>query len=648
MNGFKMLTPSHESDLIITHKHQFIQPSFLEFPKEKQIGTDLYAIVKNECSEIQEAAFSLYDIGLNPFPLPIGKKGGYPWKRLQYTRLDRNDERAGLFVLFAGECNLAIMCGRTSRNLFVIDCESPEALRFHIQQMRKRNIPLWVAETKRGGHIYLLSSDGEVNNISTGILVDAEIKGNKGYVLAPPSVHPSLKRYTWMHQEGDEPPTVSIHQIDWLRDQYGTPVSLEAHQPQSIESIAIHKRPYSPLSRRTRNYIHNGHTIPEGSRNNELFSASCDMAGNNYTQQETFNTLSPPAQASGLSIREITATVKSAFSQQRTPAKSSSSSNTKVPDWQWAMVYADNCKWQGRTAASRRAIFTALIHRAKVSSNENGLFRASIREIATLSRTGTATVQQALKEFQSPDTPYIIKCGYDKTSQATLWKFSKTIIMEAQQYNSDTLKKPPPWLSCSVSVSSLPDSVERTALGYNSLLIYRMMTDHKEPILPKEIGALTGLASYQVKYCLKKLRSFDLIYRQEDGWVAHVYNDEELDMKVHEKKPIIGKGKARAERFSRERAVYVGRHLLEVRLRYEREVLDIHVMCALDLIHKTKYRYIDAPVYREVVHYESDQRKHVAYRRVSFSELDDDDLSWIECGLALGAEVIIQDTPAHQ
>ena len=36
---------------------------------------------------IQAAARHLYGIGLNVFPQPLGKKGGYPWKKLQYLRL---------------------------------------------------------------------------------------------------------------------------------------------------------------------------------------------------------------------------------------------------------------------------------------------------------------------------------------------------------------------------------------------------------------------------------------------------------------------------------------------------------------------------------------------------------------------------------
>lgn len=637
-------TPQHESANIITHKHPFIQPNFLEFPKETEILADSYTYQKNKFSEIHQAAFELHDIGLNPFPLPFGKKGGYPWKKLQFTRLDRNDEQYGLLTLFSGYCNIGVMCGRTSRNLFVIDCESPAALEHHIAHMQARHIPLWVSETQRGGHIYLLCADGEVSNISPAIMRDAEIKGTKGYVLAPPSMHPSKKAYTWLYKEGTEPPTVSVSQIDWLQDTYGNQLTLEAHQPKPIDKLKIHKKPISPLSRRTRQYIEIGHTINEGSRNNELFSAACDMSGNNYTLHETFNTLYPPASTSGLSTQEIQATIRSAYSQPRTPAKPNQP-HTRRYDWQWAVIFADHSKWNGRTATSQRAIFTALIHRAKASSNEDGLFRASIREIAILARTGTATVQRILKDFQNNDNQLIIKCGYDKTSQATLWKFPKQVIEYGKQLNIDTLEESPQWLSSSVSLFSLPDSVERSALGYNGLLVYRVMLTHDQPILPKALAEMTDLAPYQVKYALKKLMSYDLIYRDEVGWIAHVYDDTELDLKVHEKKEVIGKGQARAKRFAKERAIYAGRHLFYVRLRRERDRFKTHVYKTMQYIRDGKYnreQNSPLPVYYERIYVE-DQREKREYRRVPMSDLDEEDLSLIECALSLGAEVYIQE-----
>lgn len=634
----------HESTHIITHKYQFTQPNFLEFPKETQIRVDSYTNNTNIYSEVQQQAFSLYDIGLNVFPLPLGKKGGYPWKKLQYTRLDRNNEQYGLQVLFAGQCNIGVMCGRTSQNLFVIDCESKETLQYQIQQMRKRNIPLWVSETKRGGHIYLFSADGEVQNIPSGIMNDVEIKGCNGYVLAPPSTHPSLKQYTWIEQEGNKPPIVHINQIDWLYDTYNNSIKLSAQKSKPINNVKTNHKIYFALSRRTQSYIQDGHTIKEGSRNNELFSASCDMAGNSYSEQNTFNILFPQAHASGLSANEIRTTIKSAFSQPRTPSNPKNNNNKNKSDWKWAILYADNHEWVGRNATSKRAIFTALIHRAKVASNEDGLFRASIREIATLARAGTATVQRVLKEFQNPSQQYIIKCGYDKTSQATLWKFPQKIIKQAQKLNIDTLKESPQWLSCSVSVLSLPDCVERSGLGYNGLLVYRAMVDYGKPIMPKELVALTRLADHQVKYVLKKLSIFELIHRENEGWVAESYDDALLDRIVDAKKSVIGKAEKRSQRFARERSIFAGRHLFYARLRRERDAFKIHTYGVMRQYYDMKYQRTAKqlpPIFKEVCYDKRDQPTKI-FRRVPLSEVDDDDIDLIEFALSLGAEIYIE------
>ena len=114
-------------------------------------------------------ALHFFHLGLNVFPQPAGKKMGFPWKGWQYTRaykpiLDR---------LFQGQCNLAIMCGRTSRNLFVVDAETPEAFQAHRDAARIRHLPLWAAQSTRGGHLYFLCQDGEVQNVKPRSILPA-------------------------------------------------------------------------------------------------------------------------------------------------------------------------------------------------------------------------------------------------------------------------------------------------------------------------------------------------------------------------------------------------------------------------------------------------------------------------------------------
>ena len=90
---------------------------------------------------------SLYLLGLNVLPVPYGKKGGWPWRMMQYTRLNPED----IYPLFGGECNLAVMTGRTSSNLFVIDCETKTTFASHEKQLRKAGIPIWAVRSGGAG-----------------------------------------------------------------------------------------------------------------------------------------------------------------------------------------------------------------------------------------------------------------------------------------------------------------------------------------------------------------------------------------------------------------------------------------------------------------------------------------------------------------
>src|SRR6187549_2448856 len=103
------------------HREQISNPDLTQPPP-----------IRQSLSPIQDTALYLYNLGLNVFPQPHGKKAGLPWRRLQYSRLHPTDPLVGIQALTAGKCNLAVMCGSTSRNLFVIDCESILALNTHI------------------------------------------------------------------------------------------------------------------------------------------------------------------------------------------------------------------------------------------------------------------------------------------------------------------------------------------------------------------------------------------------------------------------------------------------------------------------------------------------------------------------------------
>lgn len=533
-----------------------------------------------DTTPLQRAALELYQLGFNVFPQPIGKKAGLPWKRLQYTRLHPTHPHYGLKPLFSRPCNTAIMCGRTSGNLFIIDCESQETLNYHLREMRKRRIPIWAAKTSRGGHIYLRSAEGEVANIEPGIIQNTEIRGCRSYVLAPPSIHPDGAAYHWLTREGNTPPVISIAEINWLRNTKGIPVSLKLDQPQQhtkpkqrATHNAKHYYPYNPLSRKTQEYLRDGHHIPKGERNNRLFSAACDLAGNQKTLDEVKTLLAPVAQASGLHPSEIERTIQSAFSRPRGPAKPQHTQQAapkpaRTQNWKDARRYIDTIQWQGRYASSNHAVAIALTERARLGTNENGIFRASIREIACIARLSTTTVQNTLKRLQKAEIPLIFRVSSDNTSGATLWRFNEQILKEGHRLKSDSLPPPPPWVSFSVSFFNALDFVEREALGRTGWRLYRFLCEAESSLMPREIAALGRFTVNQVNYGLKKLAFFGLVKRLPAGWKAIILSVEELNQRVSAAAGTLGKGEARKQRFAQERALHVGRILLAALYRF--------------------------------------------------------------------------------
>lgn len=546
----------------IPHKLAFVQASFYE----NNDNSIFQGNKSNFPVYHQSQALALYDAGLNVFPQPYGRKAGYAWKRLQYTRLHRENGDANLMLVTAGECNLAVMCGRTSGNLFVLDCESAEAFEYHLAHLQQRQVPLWAARTARGGHIYLRCVEGEVRNIEPGRMKDAELRGQHGYVLAPPSLHPSGVVYEWVHQQGDAPPQVSASLIDWLTEADGTPLKLdvEPYGPSALPETLSVLSPASALSRKTRDYIKNGHLIPEGTRNNRLFSAACDLQGNDYSQDEAIRILLPVADGSGLEMREILATIDSAYSQQRDPAGRNLWAPPRSTLWQYALIWVANQLWSGAGKVSERTLLLAMVERARLSANERGTFRASIREIAVLGRMGTATVQRTLTRLTTGETPILRKCGRDRLSGATLWQFSEHILNAGQALANRLMSLPRHWLQYMRALFS-SDASERGALGHNGMYLYQVMLAQETPLMPSELAEAAGMTLNQVNYALKKMREMALVARDETGWRAIAVADDELAQRA----PTQGKGEQRRERFALERRLYKGRILFDERWRKE-------------------------------------------------------------------------------
>ncbi|HKQ48609.1 MAG TPA: bifunctional DNA primase/polymerase [Phycisphaerae bacterium] len=210
---------------------------------------------------------------------------------------------------------IGIACGAAS-DLVVIDTDPRHGGDAGLVVLEERYgtlPPTVMVKTPGGGlHRYFkYPKDAAIRN-KAGLAgaSGVDIRGDGGYVVAPPSLHPNGGRYEWCSEEpnlADLPPA-------W--------VNLLA-EPLPVTSADSKKngRPVAALSKRTLDFIVNG--AAEGKRNDELFRAAADMAGCGWTLEEATEKLltgcaacSPPL----TDQKEFKNTVASAFGKHRTPA----------------------------------------------------------------------------------------------------------------------------------------------------------------------------------------------------------------------------------------------------------------------------------------------------------------------------------------
>ena len=99
--------------------------------------------------------------------------------------------------------NIGLATGSVSQNVFVIDLDIDEDRGidgYHSLEDWQRehgDFPeTWTAITGRGGYHLYYRGNGRIKN-RAGIIDGVDIRGNGGYVVAPPSIHKNGRRYEW-------------------------------------------------------------------------------------------------------------------------------------------------------------------------------------------------------------------------------------------------------------------------------------------------------------------------------------------------------------------------------------------------------------------------------------------------------------------
>jgi hypothetical protein len=116
--------------------------------------------------------------------------------------------------------NIGIATGSAS-NLFVIDIDGEDgeqALR-RLEAAHTSLPPTVEAITPRGRHIYFKWPQSPVRNTAAKVADGIDTRGDGGYVLAPPSLHPSGRRYAWSVDSA----AIFAEAPQWLLDRITAP-----------------------------------------------------------------------------------------------------------------------------------------------------------------------------------------------------------------------------------------------------------------------------------------------------------------------------------------------------------------------------------------------------------------------------------------
>jgi hypothetical protein len=146
-----------------------------------------------------------------------------PRGKVPVTRHGCHDATKDLARITAWWCenpryNIAVATGPVSK-VFVLDVDGLDA-EVSLRKLEDQHgaLPETVESiTPRGRHVFFRCENGAIRNSAGAIAPGLDIRGDGGYVVLPPSIHPSGRSYVWSVDSGDhfaEPPV-------WLTNSLG-------------------------------------------------------------------------------------------------------------------------------------------------------------------------------------------------------------------------------------------------------------------------------------------------------------------------------------------------------------------------------------------------------------------------------------------
>lgn len=346
--------------------------------------------------KIIQSAKMLYDLGFNVFPIPftINEKGG---KKVPYGRFSglftSRISRSYITRLFKGS-NIAVICGKLSMNLFILDCDSEERFESVGKELKSRGIETWIVNSARGGHYWFLSREGEVKNAKP--FEDLDVIGNRQYVAVPPSIHPTGVLYEWKWCESPLPAMITLDMLNF------------------IPGLELVNNPLNNLPEKAHRVLIKNDISGYISNSEAEFAAVMSLAKAGFDDEEIldmFMKYKPPHFAGQ---RDPVAWAEKYMLDKAIAWTESDQISDEIYDW------ITSRPWPGRTGETDKWVMLALYYRRKL--DKKPIFRASVRELSELVGVEKDTINKSLHRLEAAG--YIRRVFKNEYHEAYMYKFT--------------------------------------------------------------------------------------------------------------------------------------------------------------------------------------------------------------------------------
>lgn len=165
-------------------------------------------------------ALKYRSLGMSVIPVfPKGKEPLIPWKEFQQRKANESEIKE--WWKKWPDANLGVVTGSIS-GVSIVDLDGPEGIKqSESLGLSSRLISL----TGKGRHLWYKHPGQTVTN-AVRAYEGVDVRGDGGFVLAPPSIHPNGKKYRWVN------PVISVEHLPLFpMEVFATPV-----QPQTLDA----------------------------------------------------------------------------------------------------------------------------------------------------------------------------------------------------------------------------------------------------------------------------------------------------------------------------------------------------------------------------------------------------------------------------